>query len=123
MNLGTLIDKYHELREEKRKLEESVKPVTKAMEELQAQILAELENQGLPKATGHKASVSRAETVVANVKDWDAVYQFMVENEAFYLMEKRIANAAYRELMAMTESGQIPGIEPFTKVTLNMRTL
>jgi hypothetical protein len=59
------------------------------------------------------------ETVVGDVKDWDAVYEYVKENEAFYLIQRRISNKPFQELL---ESGQtVPGIEKFTKRAISIR--
>ena len=122
MTLGTLIDALQELREQKRQLEEQIKPITKRMEEIQSDVIKLMQDQGTPKASGTKASASVAEAVVPTVKDWTAVEAFIKENDAFYLMERRVSSAAYRELRQMI-GDEIPGIEPFNRITLNLRSI
>jgi len=120
-NVGSAIDDLWKLREEKRQAEEKVKEIEAKIEALQEVLLEELGKQGLDKATGKNASVSVGNTVVANVQDWDALWAYITKTKNFQLVQKRVADAAYRELL---ETGRtIPGVSPFTKRRLNLRSL
>jgi len=120
-NVGSAIDDLWKLREEKRQVEEKVKEIEAKIEALQEVLLEELGKQGLDKATGKNASVSVGNTVVANVQDWDALWAYITKTKNFQLVQKRVADAAYRELLGMGRT--IPGVSPFTKRRLNLRSL
>lgn len=120
-NVGSAIDDLWKLREEKRQAEEKVKEIEAKIEALQEVLLEELGKQGLDKATGKNASVSVGNTVVANVQDWDALWGYITKTKNFQLVQKRVADAAYRELLEMGRT--IPGVSPFTKRRLNLRSL
>lgn len=119
--LGSMIDKIWAVREEKRRLEEQVKEASERISELEAQLFEQLEAQGLDKATGSKASVSITTSVVADVQDWDAVWPYIAKTKAWHLVQRRLSDPAYRELLDMGK--KVPGVQPFTKRKLNVRTL
>lgn len=63
-------------------------------------------------------SVSINTSQKPNIKDWDAVLDFVLDGNR-HLLKKEIKGAAYRDML---ESGiEVPGVEPFEKVTLNFR--
>ena len=129
MTLGQATDKMWALREEKRKLEAQLKEIElqiKGSEEkkivgLETIIFELLDAQDTRKAEGKKASVSIGEAVVGNVEDWDAFWPYIVKNKYFHLVQKRVSDPGLRELW---EKGKtIPGVQPFTKRTLSVRSL
>ena len=67
------------------------------------------------------ASVSITTSVVADVKEWDSFYAFIAKNKFFHLLQRRVSEPAYRELL---DAGKkVPGVLPFTKKKLNVRTI
>lgn len=128
--LGSLIDKLVTVRDKRRALAEQDKELVKEVEELQATILARLEAEGTDKASSKKATVSRTTVTVANVTDWDAFWSFIHKNKFNHMLQRRVSDPAYRELVEMAQSDkklakqlQAAGVEPFVKVNLNLRSL
>lgn len=119
--LGDMIDQAFALRERKRELEEQVKVIEGEIEGIQEQLLEKLDGEGVTASRGEKASVSVTKTTVANVTDWDALHEYIRKNKYFHLLQRRVADTSYRELL---ESGKkVPGVEPFTKKRINLRAL
>jgi len=119
--IGTMIDNLDKIRERKRALDEQVKDLETQYRELSEQILARLAEQGLPKASGRRATVSRSETLVGQLEDWEALTKYISRTKNYQLFERRISAAAFRELFE--KKGEVPGIKPFTKVTLKHSSL
>jgi len=119
--LGSLIDRLEAIREEKRLLAEKEKEVNARFKDLEAMVLERLDKEGMEKATGRKASVSRSHTVVGTLQDWEALTKFIKRTGNFQLFQRRISDPAFRELLE--SKGSVPGVEAFTKVTLNLRSL
>jgi hypothetical protein len=118
--LGALIDQMFALREKKRELEAAIKGVEGEVSELEAQIMEGMEAQGVDKMSGVTASVSITTNTVANVTDWDAFWAYIHKMKYGHLIQRRVSDPAYRELL---DSGkQVPGVEPFSKRRLNLRT-
>lgn len=83
------------------------------------ELLVRLDEQGMKKASTDDGTASVTEVVLPQVTDWDEVYKHIKETGDFYLLQKRPAAAAFRELH---ESGQeIPGMEPYTKRSISLR--
>lgn len=65
------------------------------------------------------ATVTRTSTIVPTIKDWEKVQAWIEENDAMYLLTKKISSAGYRELLKSGE--EIPGVEPFDKQGFSVR--
>lgn len=119
--LGSAIDKAHQLREKKREAEKVVKDIEAEIEANNEILFERLDAQDLKKGEGKLASVSITSTVVANVEDWPTFWAWIAKNKHFHMVQKRASDPAVREIW---ESGKtIPGVTPFTKRTLNLRSL
>lgn len=119
--IGGLIDQAFALRERKRELEAQIAAVEGEIEGIQEQLMEQLDAQGVKGSTGEKASCSISVSVVANVTDWDSFYEYIRKNKFFHLLQRRVSDPSYRELL---EAGKkVPGVEPFTKKRLNLRAL
>lgn len=119
-NTEQIIARMFEVREERRTLSARDKELVAEWEGLEAQIKAKITEQGEGmKAVASKlGTASITEEIVPNVDDWDAVWEYMKENDAFHLVQKRVATGAFRELM---ESGQaVPGMRPVPKVNVSL---
>jgi len=117
--LGSKIDELYELRERKRELTAELKTVEELMDQLDASIQGDLNGLGLTLGRGTRASVSITETEVPSAVDWDDIYQWMKDNDAPYLLERRLSASAWRELKAAGEL--VPGTETFVRRKLSVR--
>lgn len=118
---GATIDTMWELREKKRALEASVKDVGGQIADLESKLMEDMQANGVDKMTGKHASVSITSTVVANVEDWDAFWAYIHKMKYGHLLQRRVSDPAYRELLDLGK--KIPGTQPFTKKRLNLRAL
>lgn len=121
MTLGAATDKMWALREEKRKLAVEEKRLDTELKALEETIFELLDAQDTRKAEGKKASVSIGEAIVANVEDWDALWPWIAKTKNFHLIQKRVSDPGMRELWALKKV--VPGVQPFTKRTLSVRSL
>ena len=120
-SLGATTDKMWQLREDKRALDAKLKVVEGQIKELETTLFELLDAQDTRKAEGKKASVSIGESTVATVEDWDALWPYIVKNKFFHLIQKRVSDPGMRELWALKKV--VPGVQPFTKRTLSVRSL
>lgn len=118
---GAVIDQLWAAREEKRRLEAATKEVQTKIDEIETGLMDRMSEEGLDKATGKKASVSIGSSVVADVQDWDAFWAYIIKNKYTHLLQRRVSDPSYRELLE--QGKKIPGVMPFTKRKLNLRTL
>lgn len=89
-------------------------------EEIDQQIIALLEAQGVDSTRTDVASVSISTTNCPNVDDWDAFASYVVQNNAVYLLQRRVSGKAVEELVAGGET--VPGVSFFAKKSLNLRS-
>ena len=121
--LGSLIDSLNAAREVKRKLAEQVKVAEESYKALEVQIMEALGKEEVTKGTGKTASVSITTVTVADVTDWDALFAFMKKTGHFHLLQRRMSDPAYRELLELPKSKGVPGVQPFIKKNLNLRSI
>lgn len=107
------------LREQKRSLEAEIKALDAQLLANEQSIIEIADDLGLDRFAVGKLTFSISEQTVGNVEDWESLYQFIRDNDAFYLLQRRLANAAYKEILDGGDS--LPGVVPFTKRSLNMR--
>jgi hypothetical protein len=118
---GADIDALFELREKKRKLEASIKDLEGQASLIEERLMESMDKDGIDKMTGRKASVSISTTTVANVEDWDAFLAFVYKNKAGHLLQRRVSDPAWREMVEIKKA--VPGTQPFTKKRLNLRAV
>lgn len=119
--LGSMIDSLWQLREDKRKSEAATKLIEKDIEAAETELLERLDKEGMDKATGKLGTISVGEALVGTIEDWDAFTAFLAKTKNFQLVQRRISDVAYRELLGMGKP--VPGIKPFTKRKLNLRSV
>lgn len=106
-----LVDEYAETREARLALQRDVDKLNEQEKSLKAKIIQMLEQAGATAIGGHKMVVELVpkEKPVAN--DWDAVHKFIMENDAWDLMQKRLTDTAVR--LRWEEGIILPGIQKF----------
>lgn len=126
--LSLLIDFAYEQRELKRSLDALTKKANALFEELEFGIIKAMEAQGtetspLTRAGGLLASCSVVEEEAQNVDPdkWPELYEWILEHEACYILQKRLSAVAVRELL--TSGEDLPGVSTFTRKKLNLRAV
>lgn len=119
--MGSLIDRIWASREEKRRLEEQAKEVSAQIAALEEELVERMNAEGTDKAQGTKASVSITSSVVADVQDWDKFWAYVSKNKFWHLVQRRVSDPAYRELLE--QGKKVSGVQPFTKRKLNVRSI
>lgn len=118
MTLGELTDERDQLRERKRQLNAGLKAVDAMLKENEQAMLDALDEQGVEATRVNGVSISISEQVVPTVENWDQVYDYIRQHDAFYLLQRRMNTGPYKELLDMGE--ELPGVTPFTKRSINM---
>lgn len=108
-----------DIREEKRRIKAREKELNDEWRSLELEALIRLDDQGMEKASTKRATISIGENILPQVVDWDAFGEHIIENDALYLLQRRPAAAAYRELLGSGET--VPGVEPYTQRSINLR--
>jgi hypothetical protein len=119
LTTSDIIAEMSEVRTERRNIATRDKELVARWRALEMELMVRLDEQGVLKAATGVGTASITETVLPQVVDWDAVYAHIKETGDFYLLQKRPAAAAFRELH---QSGEvIPGMEPYTKREISLR--
>jgi hypothetical protein len=120
--VGSLIDGLFDLREERRELAATDRILKTRYESLETRLMAALDGQEMTQARGGKATATVCEDDYATVVDWDRLYQYVAQNQAFHLLQRRINNAPWKEFCAL--NGQpVPGTDIFRKRTIALRRI
>ena len=119
--MGSTIDSLWSKREEKREAEIKIKAIEAEIASIEESLMERMDKEETSKSQGTKAYVFITPTTVANVEDWPAFYAYIAKNKYFHLLHKRASDPAARELWNANK--KIPGVQPFTKRKLNIRSL
>jgi hypothetical protein len=106
------------LKERISEINQQLTDLKRAKVNIEQELISEMNLEGLSLARTDFGTVSVTKTDVASVKDWPAFEEYVYENRALYLLQRRPADVAYREEIAA--KGSIPGVETFTKVNLSL---
>lgn len=121
MTSGKIIDRIFELREQRKALDKQSSNLDAEMKVLKQNLIERLDNEDTTIGRGSAASASITATVVPAVHDWDQVYAYIQENDAFYLLQRRLNSAPFRELL--DQGTEIPGIDPMPVRDVSIRKL
>lgn len=108
------------IREKVRDLESQIKLLNEEKSEIEAQLILQMDAEGVTKSAGKMASVSISDNVRPSVEDWDAFYAYIHRQKLYHLLERRPSVTGCRELFE--KRGKIPGVVPFVQRQVSMRT-
>ncbi len=120
LTLQELITRSKNLRNEATEYTKLADEAKRQREEIDQLIIEKLEEQGVDSTRTDVATVSISVTNHPNVEDWDAFAEYVVENNAVYLLQRRVSSKAVEELVAGGEA--VPGVTFFEKKSLNLRS-
>lgn len=119
LTMSELVTRMVDIREERRRISSRDKELIEEWKSLEFETIARLDEQGMEKASAPAGTISINETVLPQVTDWDEFYKYIVDNDAFHMLQKRPAAAAFREL---NDGGfKVGGVEPFTQRSIGLR--
>jgi len=123
-NLGGLIDSYLRIRDKKDALKkkhiEELAPYNVALGKLEHHFLGAMHTTGLESLKSDEGTAYQSERSSVTVADWDAFHDFVLENAAYYLLEKRASKAAVMEVLE--DTGALPpGLNMNRSIKVNVR--
>lgn len=119
LRFGELVDNMYALRTEKEELMAAAKKLAESIKLMEVEVMARMDKEGTTMTRGKNAQVILTESDVPQVSDWDEFYEYVLENEAMHLLQRRIAVPAARETI---ESGdEIAGVSIFTVRQISLR--
>lgn len=124
INVDEVIATYMKLRYQKEAVEAGIKDqvatIKAKMEKLESWIKEQADAQGVTSFKTKHGTAFLTTTDYANVADWDAVLDFIRENDAYDMLEKRISKMAVRGYIDLNKS--VPaGVNYGTKLEVNIR--
>lgn len=117
--MGDLVNCMISVRESKRELNEKIKTCEETFGKLKAEVIRRLEEEGTLSTKTKYGIATITKTTVANIKDWSTLWAWIKDNDADYLLQHRISNPAYRELLQSGEG--VPGTESVEVVDISLR--
>ena len=124
LTVEQVVGTYMKLRRKKEALENQVKEdladIKAKMTKLESWLMQKADEDGVTSFKTAAGTAFVTTTDFANVADWDAVLNFIREQEAFDMLEKRVSKTAVRAYM--DETGEVPpGITYGSKLGINVR--
>lgn len=118
--LDSLMNQLAEVNRDYNELSRSLNQLKGQKDALERDIECAMNDVGIRSAGNDALKISLSDEIVPTVTDWEALFQYIEREGAFYLLQKRMAAGAYREAHQM--GLEIPGVEPFTKTKMSVRT-
>lgn len=124
VTVDAVIKKYMKLRSEKEAVEaetkQRVENIKAAMNKLEAWLKSKLDADGLTSFKSQYGTAFLTTTDFASVENWDATLDFIREQEAYDMLEKRVNKTAVRAYIEATKEVP-PGVKYGTKLDINIR--
>jgi len=124
LKVDQVVAAYIKLRNKKAAIEEKAKAdvaeIRENMVKLEAWLLRQADEAGV---TSFKTDAGTAYITTldfAQVADWDATLEFIKNNEAYEMLERRVSKKAVREYIE-SHSQVPPGVNYGTKLEVNIR--
>lgn len=124
LTVDQVIAAYMKLRDKKAQIEaetkDKVKDIKTRMEKLEAYIKEKADEDGVTSFKTKHGTAFLSTVDFASIENWDATLDFVINNEAYDILEKRVSKAAVRGYIK--EQNEVPpGINYGTRLTVNVR--
>ena len=104
----------------KAEMNDKLKVIGDKMDKLEAWVKERADEQGVTSFKTKHGTAFLTTVDYANVADWDAVLQYIRENEAWDMFEKRVSKTAVRGYIQHNKQVP-PGVNYGTKLEVNFR--
>lgn len=125
ITIDSAIKAYIKLRNQEKDLKAKHKaelePIGANMAKLEAFILQQAQAQNVKSFRTDYGTAFLSTKDSATVADWDSLFKFIMENEAFDMLEKRVSKLAVRSHLDAT-SELPPGVNYSTSVEVTVRS-
>jgi hypothetical protein len=123
-NVDDVVATFMKLRHQKELLEAETKTkvdeLKVKMMKLESWIKDQADKQGVTSFKTKHGTAFLTTVDYANVADWDAIKNFIIQNEAYDMLEKRVSKLAVRGYIEQHKAVP-PGINYGTKLEVNIR--
>lgn len=122
--IDDMIGRYVRLRDKKKELNaEHAKNIAKydqAMDTLEAWLLEHMQQTKLRTLRGDHGTAYQSKRTSATVSNWQEFLTYVIEHDAWDLLEHRVAKLAAEALVEETKQ-PIPGVDMTSEVCVNVR--
>lgn len=123
ISIEAVVARYMQLREQKEALDRQYKEdkakLEDGMDKLETYILARMTEDGVDSYKTGYGTAYRGTVDWASVANWDEVLDYVKQNEAYHLLERRVNKIAVRNYL--DEGTQVPGVDYGQKVKVSIR--
>ena len=118
--LNDLLSEVTKVRTEIKSVQAEEKLLKTQQRELESQISIRMQEQGLDKISNDVCTISLKNEIVPTVEDWDQLHEHITDTGQFELLQKRVSETAYRELIAA--GMDVPGVKSTELTRINFRS-
>lgn len=123
-SIEKIVNAYVQIRDQKKELadrhKEEIKPFNDKLKTLESVLLRELDNSGGESVRCKSGTVYRIHRTSSKVENWDEVLQFILDNELYHILEKRVSKSAVEEYVEANGEAP-PGVAITTDATVGVR--
>lgn len=120
-NASELADIYIKMREQIRQLEDKVKKIKEQQAMVSDKMLELCNDQDANTLATTNGTISRRLNSSYWTSDWDSFYNFVKENDAYHLLEKRIHNGNMKEFLADNPDAVPMGLQARNQYVISVR--
>lgn len=120
-NASELAGIYIKMRERIRELEDKVKSIKEQQAMVADKMLELCNEQDAHSLTTTNGTISRRLNSSYWTSDWDSFYNFVKENDAYHLLEKRIHNGNMKEFLADNPDAVPMGLQARNQYVISVR--
>ena len=110
LTIDKLAKVYVKIRDKRRELSAQDDKLRKQLEQVSIAMLEICNEQGASTVRTEHGTVSVRSSTNYWTSDWEAFYAFVRDNDAFYLMQKRLSSTAIQQFLDENEEANIPGL-------------
>ena len=111
---------YIKMREAIQEKEEEIKKIKAQQEKVTQEMLTLCEEQNIDSLRTPAGTISRRVRTSYWPSDWDKMHEFIKENSAFHLLEKRVHTSNMKEFLEANPDVAPPGLQTNRKYTISV---
>ena len=123
-NVEKAVATYRKLRDSKDEIKarhaEELKPINDGLFKLETWLLSTLNDIGANSIKTESGTAYKSTITHAKISDWDASLKFVIENNLWHMLERRVSKTAVEEYIESKGTAP-PGVEVNVEVRVNVR--
>ena len=108
--IGDVIDSLYAKRAARLALNKQVEEMKREEKDITSELFERMNQMGLEGAKGKLCTVSQYKSTICSIQDWDKALPWLIENGHTHLLQKKLSDPSYRELLAL--GIEVPGTSP-----------